>query len=164
MREWRSLLIPLAFLGVGWGIWISLANPGHSNGAASNSANPGGSGDVTTVASTTSNAPPVPETSSGTAEMGLARHLRSIGAKMYGAYWCPHCHDQMKLFGKTAYPLLPYVECAQDGKNSQTDLCSKAGIQGFPTWIIKGQTYEGTQTLQNLAVVSGYQGPQNFKN
>lgn len=111
---------------------------------------------------------------SGPAEIELAQHLKQIGAKMYSAYWCPHCHDQKELFGKEATTQhLPYVECAPDGVNSQTELCQKIAEKsqaqtgqafGFPTWEINGKFYPGTQSLSNLARISGYQGPQNFKN
>jgi len=33
-------------------------------------------------------------TVSGEAEIALAQHLKAIGAKEYGAFWCPHCYDQ----------------------------------------------------------------------
>lgn len=106
---------------------------------------------------------PKVRTTSGTAEIALARHLRAIGAKMYGAYWCPHCHEQMNLFGEAAARQLAYIECAEDGKNSQMELCRRTGIQAFPTWKIRGKTYEGTQSLADLAKASGYRGAQNFK-
>ena len=102
-------------------------------------------------------------TTSGPAEITLARHLTQIGAKEYGAYWCPHCYDQKQLFGKQAFAMINYIECAPDGKNSQTQLCKKAGIQGFPTWEIKGEFYPGLQPLEKLAELSNYQGQQNFK-
>jgi uncharacterized membrane protein len=102
-------------------------------------------------------------TTSGPAEISLARHLTAIGAKEYGAYWCPHCYDQKQLFGKQAFAILNYIECAPDGKNSQTQLCEKAGIKGFPTWEINGEFYPGLQPLKKLAELSNYQGEQNFK-
>ena len=110
---------------------------------------------------------------SGESEIQLARHLKQTGAKMYSAYWCPHCYEQKKLFGVAALNDLPFVECAPDGKNSQTAICqdvaAKAEKQlghpfGFPTWEINGKFYSGQETLQDLATQSGYQGPQNFKN
>ena len=108
--------------------------------------------------------PPV-TTSSGEAETLLAKHLTDIGAKMYGAYWCPHCHDQKQLFGKTAYKDIPYVECAPDGKASQTALCqSVPEITGFPTWEVNGQFLSGSQNLQTLAEAAGYEGPTDFVN
>ena len=109
--------------------------------------------------------PPVTNTS-GQAEIALARHLDDIGAKMYGAYWCPHCHDQKELFGQEAAAIFPYVECAPDGQNPQTSLCQSLSDQvtGYPTWEINGQYYPGTRSLQELAQLSGYDGPTNFIN
>ena len=161
MRYWRSLLIGLAFVGVGWWIWSSL---GGSSSVSADSKPTATAPVQSALLADASNTAPVPTTKSGTAELGLARHLRKIGAKMYGAYWCPHCHDQIALFGKEAYSILPYVECAQDGKNSQANACLEAGVRGFPTWSINGKKYEGTQTLEQLAQASGYKGPQNFQN
>ena len=113
--------------------------------------------------STEGTLPPI-TTSSGQAELALAQHLKRIGAKMYGAYWCPHCHNQMQLFGREAARQLPYIECAEDGANTQYDRCRAIKIKGFPTWKIKGKTYEGTQSLEQLAKVSGYRGSRKFKN
>lgn len=108
--------------------------------------------------------PPV-STESGEAEMQLAQHLTDVGAKMYGAWWCPHCHDQKQLFGKTAAKTIPYVECAEDGQNSQTQLCrSVPEVEGFPTWEVNGEFFVGAQSLNTLADASGYNGPRNFQN
>ncbi|MGF1461546.1 MAG: vitamin K epoxide reductase family protein [Leptolyngbyaceae cyanobacterium] len=108
--------------------------------------------------------PPV-STPSGEAEIQLAEHLADVDAKMYGAWWCPHCHDQKQLFGETAVKSMPYVECAEDGQNAQTALCrSVDGLTGFPTWEIRGELYVGAQSLETLADASGYQGPRDFQN
>jgi uncharacterized membrane protein len=109
---------------------------------------------------------PAVTTTSGPAQLALARHLREIGAKEYGAYWCPHCHDQKMLFGKEAAALIDYIECDPRGQNSRAQICQAAGanIKGFPTWEIKGQFYSGTQSLEKLADLSGYTGPRNFQN
>lgn len=113
------------------------------------------------------------QSTSGEAEIALARHLKQVGAKMYGAYWCPHCHDQKELFGKEALADVPYIECARDAKNSQTAVCEAVAPKvaaatkqdfGFPTWEINGKFYVGTQTLEELATASNYTGPRNFKN
>ncbi len=156
MQHWRTIGISLALIVVGGGIWAGSVASKGGIGANSSQAEMIQLAQVGT--------PPQPTVSSGAAEVALAKYLRQIGAKMYGAYWCPHCHDQIELFGKEAAKLLPYIECAEDGKNSQINLCRKAGIRGFPTWMIKGKTYEGTQTLQELAQASGYRGVSNFKN
>jgi uncharacterized membrane protein len=102
-------------------------------------------------------------TSSGEAELHLARHLNTIGAKEYTAWWCPHCHIQKALFGKDAYTQLPIVECDPQGKNAQVKMCDEAKVEGFPTWDIKGKRLVGEQTLKTLAKVSGYKGSMDFK-
>ncbi|MBD2295390.1 hypothetical protein H6G06_18415 [Anabaena sphaerica FACHB-251] len=108
-------------------------------------------------------APPI-KNSSGAAEIALAKHLKKIKAKMYGAFWCPHCHHQQELFGKQAWTTITYIECDPKGTNPRPDLCEKAKIQGYPTWEIKGKLYPGTQSLENLSQISGYKGKRNFKN
>lgn len=160
MRVRRSLLISLLIFGAGCGLGTGIAWLGGIQ-----------LGQASTATTETVAQSPTPQSgkievtsTSGPAEIALAKHLRQIGAKMYGAYWCPHCHDQVALFGKEAAPSIPYIECAEDGANSQTNLCRKAEIKGFPTWKIKGKTYEGTQSLEDLAKVSGYRGNRNFKN
>jgi len=103
-------------------------------------------------------------TDSGAAEVALAQHLKQVDAKMYGAWWCPHCQEQKQLFGKTAASQFSYIECDPNGQNPQPDLCQTAGIENYPTWVINGKTYSGTQSLEDLANASGYSGPRNFKN
>ncbi|MEM9766366.1 MAG: vitamin K epoxide reductase family protein [Cyanobacteria bacterium P01_D01_bin.71] len=104
-------------------------------------------------------------TASGAAEIQLAEHLQGTGAAMYGAYWCPHCHDQKQLFGETAAKVIPYVECAPDGQNSQTQLCTSVdGLEGFPTWVVEDDMLVGAQSLEALADASGYSGPRDFQN
>jgi uncharacterized membrane protein len=112
-------------------------------------------------------------TPSGDAETQLAAHLKSIGATMYGSYWCPHCCEQKQLFGQTAMKDINYIECAADGPNSQADVCAaivpeveKATGEkfGFPTWKINGQYHSGRKPLTELAQISEYKGPQDFQN
>lgn len=103
-------------------------------------------------------------TTSGEAEIALARHLKQIGAKEYVAWWCPHCHEQKQLFGKQAYSEIDHVECDPGGKNPRPDLCQAAKVQSYPTWEINGKSYSGVQSLEELAQASGYTGPRNFKN
>ncbi len=113
---------------------------------------------------TAGNPPPVVETDSGASEIALAKHLTDIGAKKYGAWWCPHCHAQQTLFGKQAFDHVTYVECDEEGIDPQPNACRAAGVQSYPTWEINGQTYAGVQSLQSLAAASGYAGPQEFVN
>jgi hypothetical protein len=82
---------------------------------------------------------------------------------MYGAYWCPHCDRQKNLFGKEAFAQINYIECDPEGPNAQPSRCEAANIQSYPTWQIEGETYRGTIPLAQLAEISGYQGPTEFK-
>mgnify|MGYP001803329049 FL=1 len=75
---------------------------------------------------------------------------------MYGAYWCPHCARQKRLFGN-AVELLPYVECDARGVNPRVDLCAAVGIMAYPTWQINGEFYLGAQPLKRLALLSGFE-------
>ncbi len=102
-------------------------------------------------------------TTSTAAEIELAKHLTAIGAKKYGAFWCPHCYEQKQLFGKEAFKNINYIECAEGGKNPQRQACLAAGVKSFPSWEINGKLYPGVQSLDKLAELSGYQGPSNFK-
>jgi uncharacterized membrane protein len=105
----------------------------------------------------------IPASTSGAAEVALAKHLSDTGAKMYGSYWCHHCQDQKELFGRQAVAQMPYVECDPAGADSQAAVCQSAGVKGYPTWKVAGKEYSGTQSLQQLAEYSGYQGPTDFK-
>ncbi|MFH0972311.1 MAG: hypothetical protein V1835_07170 [Candidatus Micrarchaeota archaeon] len=84
----------------------------------------------------------------------FAQCLTSKGAKLYGAYWCPHCLDQKKEFGNSVR-FIDYVECDAKGTNGRPDLCQQEGILGYPTWIINGKKYEGSQTFGALSQASG---------
>jgi uncharacterized membrane protein/glutaredoxin len=92
-------------------------------------------------------------------EGALARHLREKGAVMYGAYWCPHCTEQKALFGDAAKDI-PYVECAADGVNGRPDLCEKAGVKSFPTWVMGTERREGVQSLSALSAFSKFEAPK----
>ncbi|MDB9494807.1 vitamin K epoxide reductase family protein [Spirulina major CS-329] len=102
-------------------------------------------------------------TQSGPAEIALAQHLQATGAKMYGAYWCPHCSEQKLLFGDRAFAQIPYIECAEGGQNAQPDTCRAAGLDSYPTWEINGELYAGIHRLDELAELSGYSGSQAFR-
>ena len=92
----------------------------------------------------------------------LAKYLKDNGVVKYSAYWCPNCLNQGELFGKQAYKELNVVECARDGKKSQTQLCIDKNIQGFPSWEINGEIYSGVKDLNDLAIMTGYEGDTNF--
>ena len=89
--------------------------------------------------------------------VSLATYLRSSGAVMYGAFWCPHCRRQRELFGKEAFKLLNYIECDPRGYKSQYATCLTAGVNGYPSWKFgNGKVQDGEMELIEIAKLSGY--------
>ncbi|WP_103667144.1 protein disulfide isomerase family protein [Pseudanabaena sp. BC1403] len=103
-------------------------------------------------------AAPTVTTTSSANEIALAKHLRKIGAKLYTAYWCPHCHHQKQRFGKEAVKHLEVVECDQRGVDPQTQLCRDKKVRAYPTWEINGKLYPGNHSLESIANFSKYRG------
>ncbi|HEY4512465.1 MAG TPA: hypothetical protein VJH63_02270 [Candidatus Paceibacterota bacterium] len=84
----------------------------------------------------------------------LAQCLADKGVIFYGAFWCPHCAEQKKLFGASA-KLLPYVECSTPDAMGQLQVCKDKKIESYPTWIFAdGSRLSGTTTAV-LAEKSG---------
>lgn len=81
----------------------------------------------------------------------LAMCIQNSGAKFYGAFWCPHCQNQKKMFGASA-KLLPYVECSTPNGQGQLPVCKEKNIEGYPTWIFaNGERKTGEVTIEELA-------------
>ena len=82
---------------------------------------------------------------------GFAACLKEKKVTFFGAFWCPHCQNQKKLFSYAAQ-YLPYVECSTaDGKN-QLQVCKEKNIKSYPTWEFSDGTREtGEVTLEKLA-------------
>jgi thiol-disulfide isomerase/thioredoxin len=85
----------------------------------------------------------------------FAQCLSDKGAKFYGAFWCPHCQEQKKDFGKSA-KLLPYIECSAPNGKDQLQVCTDAGVTGYPTWMFAdGSKETGRVALAKLAEKTG---------
>lgn len=108
-----------------------------------------------------------PDTSSNLNSSGpgiydqFAQCLKDQGAVFYGAFWCPHCKAQKKMFGSSE-KLIPYVECSTlDGKG-QTQECIEKGIKSYPTWeFIDGTQLNGQIPLAQLAEKTSCELPSN---
>ncbi|MBD2177540.1 hypothetical protein H6F42_11510 [Pseudanabaena sp. FACHB-1998] len=111
-----------------------------------------------TEAAIAQDAAPTVTTTSDSKAIELAKYLTKKGAKLYTAYWCPHCHNQKQRFGKEAVRQLQVVECDPRGVNPQTELCRSKKVRAYPTWEIDGKLYSGNKSLENLANLSKYRG------
>jgi thiol-disulfide isomerase/thioredoxin len=86
---------------------------------------------------------------------GFASCIKDSGAVFYGAFWCPHCHDQKALFGRSAKKL-PYVECSQPNGNGQFPICNEKEIKSYPTWDFSDGTRKiSVISLEELASLTG---------
>ncbi len=85
----------------------------------------------------------------------FAKCLTAKQAKMYGAFWCPHCEEQKEKFG-SSFQYAPYVECGIKGSKGIEPVCTEAGIKRFPTWIFAdGTRVEGEHELEFLGEQTG---------
>jgi hypothetical protein len=85
----------------------------------------------------------------------FAKCLTTKQAKMYGAYWCPHCEEQKEKFG-SSFQYAPYIECGIKGSKGIEAVCNEAGIKRFPTWIFAdGTRVEGEHELDFLSEATG---------
>ena len=74
---------------------------------------------------------------------------KDIGVVKYSAYWCPNCLSRSELFGKQAYKELNVVECARDGKNSQTQY---ALIKKYKVSLM-GNKWENILGVKTLRII-----------
>lgn len=99
----------------------------------------------------------VKEEEKGPGELdGFAQCLTDSGATFYGAFWCPHCNEQKKLFGSSKN-LLPYVECSTPDGNGQTQICLDKGVSSYPTWEFAdgSRPFSGKVSLEDLSNKTG---------
>lgn len=94
----------------------------------------------------------------------FAQCLKDQGAIFYGAFWCPHCQEQKKLFGSSV-KFLPYVECSTADASGQTKQCVDEKITSYPTWKLSDGTAIPNEngagvTLETLASKTGCVLPQ----
>jgi len=78
----------------------------------------------------------------------FATCITESGAVFYGTDWCSHCQDQKGLFGEH-FEKVKFVNC-----DESRELCTLAGIEAYPTWIIEGEKHLGTKSLVNLGILT----------
>ncbi len=85
----------------------------------------------------------------------FAKCISHTSTTFYGAFWCPHCHDQKNEFGDAA-KYLPYVECSLPDASGETKICIDNNVTEYPTWQFPdGSRLIGMQTLQTLSEKTG---------
>ncbi len=85
----------------------------------------------------------------------FAKCIANTSTTFFGAFWCPHCHDQKNEFGNSAQ-YLPYVECSLPDASGQTQVCIDNKIQEYPTWRFPdGSETSGVQSLETLSEETG---------
>lgn len=89
----------------------------------------------------------------------LAQCIKDKGATFFGAFWCPHCQEQKRMFGNSE-KLLPYVECSTADGQNQTQTCIDEEIKTYPTWeLADGERLLGVIELDVLAEKTGCELP-----
>ncbi len=78
----------------------------------------------------------------------FAKCLTNNGAVMYGTDTCRYCNLQKAEF-EGSFEFINYVNCIEDNA-----ACINNDIDGFPTWIIDGEKYEGKISLAELGVLA----------
>jgi len=96
------------------------------------------------------NVPPSITTKSSATALTLASDLKSLNARMFGAFWCSHCYEQKQALGYEAMQSLPYIECDREGYNNKRELCKEREVPGYPTWEIGGKLFPGERSLEEL--------------
>jgi hypothetical protein len=87
----------------------------------------------------------------------FARCLSQRGAKMYGAWWCPHCLEQKGKFA-ASFKYVPYVECGIKGQTTgQSQVCKDEKVAHYPTWQFPptGERVERILTLEEIGDRTG---------
>ncbi len=85
----------------------------------------------------------------------FAQCIVESGAKLYSAWWCPHCSEQKKAFG-TSFDILDeggvHVECSPGGIRYFSEFCKSQGVSGTPTWEFPdGTKQSGKLPLEVIA-------------
>lgn len=104
---------------------------------------------LSAVAGFRRHATPIITTSSTRRALALTKSLKELDARLLGAYWCSHCHEQKQILGKQAMANIPYIECSSD-LHAGIDLCDDAEVPGYPTWKIDGRLFPGVKSMEEL--------------
>lgn len=85
----------------------------------------------------------------------LAQSLKDEGAVVYCSKGLDECKKQFELFGDSQ-KYLDTVECDSNQADANVDECTAHQVDVYPTWVYKGTSIEGVQTLSQLAQMIGF--------
>ena len=89
----------------------------------------------------------------------FSKCIAEENVKFYGAFWCPYCQEQKHLFGKSE-KFIPYIECSNPDRKTQTNICIEEKIQTYPTWKFDdGKVCTSVIQLDILAKITGCELP-----
>lgn len=97
--------------------------------------------------------PPPVRSTSGEAEIALAKHLNKVGATCRCTWWSRDCQELREAFGKEAAEIAPFVDC-EDKNRELINEC--VPFTPYPTWAIEMKPYSVELTLRELAKISGF--------
>lgn len=81
--------------------------------------------------------------------------LNQAGVHLYTSATCPHCHEQLEMFGESA-ERLNVTDCYYDQKT-----CAEKNIRSVPAWIFAGdERAVGLQSFEFLSQKTGCNLPQ----
>ena len=73
----------------------------------------------------------------------------SNNSRLYVSKTCSHCAQQEEILS-SCLDKLEVIECT-----SQRERCKEDGITQVPTWIINGEKYTGTKTINEIIDLCG---------
>lgn len=85
----------------------------------------------------------------------LTTTMSDKGMVLYCSYLSADCKAQKAIFDDS-YKNVTSVECDAEGPDANADECIGRNVNIYPTWIYEGQSYEGVQSLANLAKIINF--------
>lgn len=80
----------------------------------------------------------------------LAKCVTRKGWVMYGSHKCTHCNHQKDAFGKEAFSFILFSDCAGEELGGSYPSCSKAGLKGYPSWVLLNTTDSGEKLVAKI--------------
>jgi hypothetical protein len=83
----------------------------------------------------------------------VAEKIRKLDGKLYVRYDSDASVRQRHMFGYKASRTIGFIECSEDGLNSNHEFCAQKNVNMYPTWEIKNRMYEGEKDIYQLEAI-----------